>query len=235
MKWRYLILISAWCISVSTAFAADKNKISAQLEATRSMVETVAGKTEGNREAAADLDQARNALRYADDSFKAGKSMFGFGDLTPEAEKEIKISLDTAERATATALSRIEYVRATAELEAIEKQFAVVTGKLKLFEERKAEMERLRGEEIKCQVISKELETIKAEKTALVSQVEQLSGERNRADKLKIEQLELSRTVDELKTENARLTALQEKQTPEIKTAPVTAPVPDDQKKTIKK
>lgn len=223
MTFRYILLISTLCVSVTTAFAADKNKILSQLDATRATVEAAAGKIEGNREAAADLERARAALKDADESFKSGKSMFGFGDISPEAENEIKLAVDMAELATATALTRLEFVRATTELDAIEKQFTTVKGKLKLFEDRKAELERLRLEVAACQKTSNEFETIKAEKALLMSQVDQLAAERSRADKLKIEQLELTRKLEEVKAENARLStlaALLEKQLAEKK-APV--------------
>jgi len=212
MKWLYFLLILTFCSSVSSAFAAEKSKILIQCDATRSAVETAAGKIEGNKEAAADLERARTALKQADECFKAGRSMFGFGDISPETEKEIKLSVDMADLATATALSRVELVRATTELEVIEKQFAAVKAKLNLFEERKTELERLRLEAAACRKTENELEIIKIEKAALASQVDQLAAERSRADKLKIEQLELTRKLDEMNIENARLSAQLEKQ-----------------------
>jgi hypothetical protein len=217
MKWICFLLVSYSCAAVSITFAAENNKTLIQLDAVRSAVETAAGKSEGNREAAADLERARNALKLADESYKGGKSMFGFGDISPESEKVIKLSVDMADLATATALSRVEFVRAAAELDAIEKQFTVVNGRLKLFEDRKAELDRLRLEVAACQKTGKELENIKIEKAALTYQVEQLAAEQGRADKLKIEQLELSRKMDEMKVENARLSSLLEKQQPDGK------------------
>lgn len=229
MKWTNLLLIPLFSLQISTAFAAEKNKTLVQLDATRSAVETAAGKIEGNKEAAADLERARAALKQADESFSAGKSMFGFGDISPETEKEIKLSVDAAEIATLTALSRVEFVRATAEMDAIEKQFAATKAKLKLFEERKAELERLRLEAAACRKISNELEIIKLEKANLAAQIDQLNSERGRADKLKIEQLELTRKMDEMKAENTRLSTLLEKQQAEIKTVP--EPSHEDPKK----
>lgn len=220
MNWNYLLLISIFCVSVSSAFAADKNKTMSQLETTRSAVEAAAVKIEGNKEAAADLERARTALKYADESYKRGKSMFGFGDISPETENEIKLSVDMADVATATALSRVEFARATAELDAMEKQFTTVKTKLKIFEDRKAELEKLRLESAACQKTNNELEILKIEKANLASQVDQLSAERSRADKLKIEQLELTRKLDEIKAENSRLSTLLEKQQPPPPAAP---------------
>jgi hypothetical protein len=219
MKNFILILITTLLLPASIAFSAEKNKTVIDLENTRSAVEAAAGKIAGNQESAADLERARNALKYADESYKAGKSMFGFGDISPETEKEIKLGVDMADTATATALSRVEFARATSELDTIEKLSTTTKARLKLFEDRKAELERLRFEAVACQKTAKEFETVKAEKAALATQLEQLAGERTRNDKLKIEQLELSRKLDEMKSENTRLSALSEKQQEELKAA----------------
>jgi hypothetical protein len=237
MKKLIFLLISTLLVPASLAYSAEKNKTLIQCDITRSAVETAAGKIEGNKEAAADLEQARTALKYADDCYKAGKSMFGFGDISSETEKEIKLAVDMADTATITALSRVELARATSELEAIEKQFTSVKAKLKLFEDRTAELVRLRLEVAAGQKTTKELEAVKAEKVALTTQVEQLAVERTRADKLKIEQLELSRKVEEMKSENTRLATLVEKQQAELKALPVTLPPVDDaaKKKVAKK
>lgn len=229
MKWIYFVLISTFCVSVSSASAAEKSKTFIQLDAVRSAVETAAGKIEGNKAAAADLERARAALKSADESYNSGKSMFGFGSINPETEKEIKLAVDSAGLAAATALSRIEFVQATAEFEAIEKQFAAVKAKLKIFEDRKAELERLRLEADVCRKTSNELEIIKIERDTLASQADQHAAERSRADKLKIEHLESARKFDEMKAENARLSALLEKQQGESQTAP--DPKHDDPKK----
>lgn len=233
MKWPFhmicLLLVAPCCISVSSSIAAENNKTVIQLEAARTAVAVAAAKTEGNKEATADLERARAALKYADVSLKEGKSMFGFGEITPEAEKEIKISAEAADIAAATALSRVEFVRATAELEVIEKQFATVKAKLKLFEDRKTELERLRRDAEACRKTSNDLEIVKLEKATLASQVDQLTAERSRADKLKIEQLELTRKMDEMKAENDRLSALLEKQSAGLKAA--VAPTPEEPNK----
>jgi hypothetical protein len=237
MKKKSLLLIAIVCVATAaTAVAAEKNKTLIQLEATRSAVGTASGKIEGNKEAAEDLERARKALMNADESFKTGKSFFG--DISPETEKEIKLSVDTADIATATALSRVELVRAAAEMEAIEKQVVSVKAKLKLFEDRKAELERLRLEVAVCQKTTKELETVKLEKSVLAAQADLLVVERNRADKLKIEQLELTRKLDGLTAENTHLTGQLEKLQAEMKVITAAAAavvVPPPQEETKKK
>ncbi len=235
MKWHFTMIglsaVAACCMTTSSSLAAETNKTILRLEATRSAVIAAASKTEGNKEAAVDLERAATALKNADASLKEGTSMFGFGSMTPEAEKEVKISVDAADIAATTALSRVELVHATAELEELEKQFTTVKAKLKIFDDRKEELERLRREAEACRKISNELEVIKLEKATLAAQVDKLDEERSRADKLKIEQVELTRKMEEMKAENVRLTAQVEKQSAETK-----APSPEEPaKKLLKK
>ncbi len=226
---RFFVVLS-FCLSASTVFAAGKNKTLIQLDATRSIVETASSKTEGNKDAVADLERAKIALKKAEESYNIGKPYFR--DIGPETEKEIKMYVTMAELATVTALSRVELVRASAELEALEKQFVTASAKLKSFDDRMIELKRLRLESAEMQKTIRELETVKAEKAALASQVEQLAAERSRADKLKIEQLELNRNLDELKAENERLSSLLEIHPAETKTLPaVPAKLPDDSPK----
>jgi hypothetical protein len=223
---KLLILTALICLSATPLLAAEKSKTVIQCDIARTAVDSAASKVEGNKEAVADLERAKAALKSADDCYNAGKSFFG--SVSPEADKEMKLAVDAAELATAAALSHVDYAKAASELEAIDKQTTVVKAKLKLFDDRKAELERLRAESVASQKISKELETIKAEKAALATQVEQLNAERSRADKLKIEQLELTRKLDEAKAENARLSGLLEKQSKPVGAA---APAADDTKK----
>jgi hypothetical protein len=226
-----LVQITLFFLISSGALAAEKNKTLIQLDATRSAVETASGVTEGNKEAAADIERARTAIKYADESYNAGKSMFGFGSISPESEKEIKLAVDMADTATATALSRVEFVRATAELDAIEKQFVAVKAKLKLFEDRMAELARLRLEAEAGRKATTELEAVKLEKATLAAKADQLVAEQSRADKLKIEQLELNRKLDEMTAENTRLSTLLEKLQAESRTTPAATAIPDDSKK----
>jgi hypothetical protein len=239
MKWPFTLIVlsvlAACFVIASGSLAAETNKTILRLEATRSAVTATAAKTEGNKEAAVDLERAVAALKNADASLKEGTSMFGFGSMTPEAEQEVKISVDAADIAVTTALSRVELVHASAELEALEKKFATVKAKLKIFDDRREELERLRREAEACRKISNELEIIKLEKVTLASQVDKLDEERSRADKIKIELLELTRKMDEIKAENSRLSALLQTQSPEIKATAAVPPPEEAAKKPLKK
>ena len=63
MKTRILILITTLCISVSAATAAEKSKALVQLDSARVAVEALAGRIGDNKEAAADLELAKSAIR----------------------------------------------------------------------------------------------------------------------------------------------------------------------------
>ncbi len=204
-----VLMILVWS---STVFAAVTSvQLRGQIDAARVAIDATASKVEGSKEALADLAQARNGVAAAEESLKAGKSMFGFGDIGPDTAKEVKQAMELVEIATASALSRIEFTRATAELDAIEKQYTLVTAKLKIFDERKAELVRLRQEAASSQATTKENEELKGEKAALTAQVGQLTAELHKTEKLKTEQAELMRKLEELKGENSRLTGQAEK------------------------
>lgn len=177
MKTRILILTVTLCLSVSAALAAEKSKALAQLDAARTAVETMAGKIGDNKEAAADLELARAAINKGAEVSDKGRQMFGFGDMKPEAEREIKNYAEIADLSTAAAASRLEKTRAASELEALDKQLTAVNAKIKIFEDRKAELEKYKAEATKCQSAVRELETLKAENAQLSSRTERQQTE----------------------------------------------------------
>jgi DNA repair exonuclease SbcCD ATPase subunit len=175
MKRTFLIMITTFCISVSGSIAAEKSKIVIKLDASRAAVEALAGRIGENREAAGDLDQARLFLKKAADAHEKGLQVLGFnigglGTLKPEVEEEIKNYLDISDLSVATASSRLEKARAANELETIEKQLAGVKTRLKAFEDRKAELEKLKTENTR---LAGQIEKQMAEIKALNSQLEE--------------------------------------------------------------
>jgi chromosome segregation ATPase len=181
MKRTILILISTVFVLSTGVFAAEKSKILLQLESSQASVDSLAGKVGENREASTSLEKARASLKKASDIFAKGRQMLGFnigfGDLKPEAEEEIKSYLQISDISVATATSRLEKTRASAELETIDKQLASVKAKVKIFEDRKIELEKLKADAAKCQTASKELETLKSENARLSGQIEKQFAE----------------------------------------------------------
>lgn len=215
MKKTALMLIATFFISATSASAAEKSKVLVQMDASRASVDALAGKVGENREAAAALEQARAYLQKAADVQAKSRQLFGvnigFGDLKPEAEEEIKSYLEISDIAVATAASRIEKARAASELEIIDKQAASVKAKIKAFEDRKAELEKLKADAAKCQSASKEIETLKSENSRLSGQIEKQLAE------IKT----LSAQLEEAK-KTATVPSKPEKDPP----APVTPPAP---------
>ena len=222
MKRTVLILISIFCISASVSSAAEKSKTLLKLEASTAAVEALAGRTGENREASADLEQARGFLKKATDAHEKGRQLLGFsiggfGTLKPEAEEEIKGYLEISDLSVTTASSRLEKARAANELEAIEKQLNNVKAKMKAFEDRKAELEKLKADAAKCGTAAREVETLKSEKALLTAQLEKLTAERGKSEKATVEQTGLQKNIEEMKTENRRLGDQIEKQQAEIR------------------
>jgi hypothetical protein len=219
MKKTALILITMFFVAATSAFAAEKSKIAVQLDSSRAAVDALAGKIGDNREAGTALEQARTYLQKAADVQAKSRQLFGvnigFGDLKPEAEEELKSYLEIADIAVATATSRLEKARTASEFEIIDKQLANVKAKIKVFEDRKTELEKLKADAAKCQSASKELETLKAENTRLSAQIE--------------------KQIVEIKALTARLEAaikpVSEPAKPE-KTAPVPASLPEPVRET---
>lgn len=237
MKKTALILIATCFISASVSGAAEKSAILVKLDASRAAVEALAGKIGENREASADLEQARAFLKKATDAHEKGRQLLGFniggfGTLKPEAEEEIKGYLELSDLSLTTASSRLEKGRAAHELEALEKQLNTVKAKIKVFEDRKAELEKLKADAAKCAAAAKEVETLKSEKSALAAQLEKLTAERGASEKSAAEQTELQRKIEEMATEKKRLEAQLEKQQAEIKS--LTSQL-DEAKKTARK
>lgn len=177
MNTRIPILIAAVCLSAATAFAAEKNKVLVQLDSARAALESMDGKAAGNKEASADLDRARAALRKGTDLADKGRQMFGFGEIRPDVEREIKNCAEIAELSIAAAGSRLERSRAANELETLEKQLAAVKMRTRVFEERKAELEKCKSEATRYQSAARELDALKAENAQLSSRLEKQQSE----------------------------------------------------------
>jgi DNA repair exonuclease SbcCD ATPase subunit len=181
MKRAILILISTFFIISTWAFAAEKSKILLQLESSQAAVDLLAGKVGGNSEASTALEQARASLKKGSDIYAKSRQTFGFnigfGELKPEAEDEIKNHLQISDIFVATASSRLEAAKAASELETIDKQLASVKAKVKIFEDRKAELEKLRADAAKCQSATRDIEALKSENSRLSGQIEKQLSE----------------------------------------------------------
>lgn len=208
---RMPILTLCFLLITSSLYAEEKNKLLVQLETSRAAIETLSAKSADNKEVTNDLNQARTYIQKAQETANKGKAFIVFGELKPEAELEIRNYLEMGDVLVLTATARLEKARAAVELESLDKQFAAVKAKVKLFEDRKTEAEKMKTELAKCATAAKELELAKAEKALLSAQIEQFAAERSKHEKLKLELADITRKYDEIKSENYRLAAQLEK------------------------
>ncbi len=201
---------SILCLSVINVSAAEKGKALIHIDAARVAIEAATPKVGDNKAATADLELARASLKKAEDAYEKGKPMFGMGDIKPELEQIIKHFTGLTELAVSLADTHLAKARAEAELEPIEKQLTVAKAKVKLFEDRKAEIEQLKVEAAKYQAVAKELETLKADKEKITA----------RLDALITDKSDLAKKNEALTSEIARLSALRDTpETPKAKPA----------------
>ena len=208
------IMIMAFMLVFLAAYGADaaeKSKTLLLIDATRGAIDGFVARAGENKAVTADVELARAYLKKAEDAYEKGRQLFGFGDVKPEAELDIKHYAGLAELAISLGNSRIEKARVAVEFEALGKQLAEVKAKVKVFEDRKTEIDKLKADAARLPIISKELEVLKSEKALLATQIELLMAERGQSDKLKAGTAELTRKIEELKAENARLAEQVEK------------------------
>lgn len=174
LKWGaclILLLIPVLC------FADEKAKAQDQINAAKAAVEAFARKAGDNKAVTRDIEEARAALKRSEDALAGKRGMFGLGDLDQEAATGVKHLTDLAEMHLLVGQSRLDAAKAAEELKVLSAQVAKVRAKVKVFEERKAELERLRLTAEKHEVTVKELAAAKAENVKLLDKQKSLSLE----------------------------------------------------------
>ena len=157
--------------------AAETSKAKTLIDSAKVNIDAFAAKAGDSKAVADDLAQARTNLKKAEEIFAKGRQMFGLGDVKPEAEQDIKHYTAMAELSVSIAQTRLEAVRAETEAESLAKLLSAAKTKIKRYDDRKAEFEKLKGDAAKVQGIMKELEAIKADKAMLTTQMELLKSE----------------------------------------------------------
>lgn len=145
------------------AQADEKTRAQSQIEAAKAAVEAFAKKSKDNKLVAADIEAARSAIKRSEEAFANNRSMFGLGDISPEASASVKHLTDLVDMHLILGQSRLDRVKAAEELTVLSGQVAKVRAKVKVFEDRKAELERLRAVQAKYETLLKEMEQLKAD------------------------------------------------------------------------
>jgi hypothetical protein len=192
MRILKILACLALLIAPVTAQAGEKPKAQSQIEAARAAIEAFSKRSDDNKLVTGDLEAARTLLKKGEEAFAGGRAMFGLGDINPQAALDVKHFTDMVDLYLILGQSRIDKARAEDELKAMSSQVAKMKGKVKVFDDRKAELEKLRASVVKFEAIAKELEEVKAEKARLAEKVAKLELERKTAD------VELERLKGEL-------------------------------------
>ena len=164
------------------AQAGEKTKAQSQIEAARAAIEAFSRKSDENKLVTGDLESARAFLKKGEDAYAGGRSMFGLGDVNPEAGQDIKYDTEMVEIFLALGQSRIDNAGATEELALMNGQVTRMKAKVKVFDDRKAELEKLRADLVKFEATQKELEQLKAEHARLAEKTGKLELERKASD-----------------------------------------------------
>jgi len=164
-------------MTATNSLAADKAKVRAQIDGASSALEAFIAKSGDNREVSKDLDQAHHQITRAFETFEKGGQLFGLAGIKPEAEQEITHYLNLSDLYLTIAGYRVEKSNAAKELETLEKNLAAVMSKIKVFEDRKSEFDKLKGDAAKYQAAAKEVEVLKGDKRLLNAETERLSLE----------------------------------------------------------
>jgi hypothetical protein len=209
----------AWLVlalaPVAAQSATEKPKAQNQLEAARAAIDAFARKTDGNKQVSGDLDAARSYLKVGQTALEGGSSLFGLGDISPETAQEIKYATDMVELYLTLGQTRIDSAKTAEEHAAISAQVAKMKARVKVFDDRKAELVKLRAAMEQHDAIVRELEDAKAENARLGLKTGRLEKERKALDA----------ELDHLKAELAKRDQAEKQQAPATE-APVT-PAPE--------
>jgi DNA repair exonuclease SbcCD ATPase subunit len=203
------VAIAALLIGSSIANAADRNKSLAQIETIKAAMDQVKTIVGENKIASSDLDTAAKHLDKASAALKEGEKMFG--GISDEAEQEIRHQTSMADLTLKLATSRIERSKIESDLATLSKKTETVKAKVKIFDDLRAEIARLKGEIANNEKAVKELAALNAEKASLAAQVQKLTAETELLDKVKSEKESLQKSFNQLKEENNSLTRQLEK------------------------
>jgi len=153
--------------------AADSAKVLLAIENTKTSLGNVIDKSAGAKEYQDDIITAQNYLKLAESEYK--KNIGILGNLKDEAEPTVSHYIDMANATMAIVLSRIEKANQVREGEEIDKSIRKIKAKIKVFDDKNAEIERLKAESGSSRgtvaSVSKELADLKAENALLKKDV----------------------------------------------------------------
>jgi Rad3-related DNA helicase len=233
MRILLIVAIMALSIGLNSAAAADRDKSLAQIETAKNAIEQLKTKIGDNKIITPELDSATKYLEKALISLKEGEKIFG--GVSDEAEQEIRHQTSMVDLSLKLAASKLERSKIEPELAEITRKTSAVKARVKIFDDFKSEITRLKKELADNDKAAKELAALIAEKDNLAAQLDKLKVEKGLLEKIKEENDSLKKSMSRLKSENDNLTRQSDETVPEklpiqvkpkdIINAPVTKPV----------
>jgi regulator of replication initiation timing len=202
----------------SAGLSADREKSQARIDSARSSLNEFKSNAGESKTIDAEVKAAERNLEKASAAQKAGEKMFG--GLSDEADADVRHETSLLDLNLKLAASKLEKSKIEAESAVLGKKIDVVQAKVKIFDDFRAEIARLKEEVASTGKAVKEFEKLKGEKISLEEQVAKLSGE---MDKLGAATTEISALKVQLTAaieENRRLKVQQEKLPTESKAVP---------------
>jgi len=189
------IVLATMLMTPHVLRAADRSKSQAQIETAQTALNDFKARAAADATfASSELESAVRYLEKAAAALKAGEKMFG--GLSDEAEQDVKHETEMLDVTLKLAATKIERAKIEAESKTLGKKVDAVKAKLKIFDDFRAEIARLKGELATNEKAVKEVEALKAEKGALEAQITKLSTEKGQLDTLKEENLNLTRKLE---------------------------------------
>lgn len=190
--------------------ADEKTRAQGQIDAAKAAIDAFAKKTYDNKLVAADIEAARSVIKKGEEAMITGRQMFGLGDISPEAGRDVKHYADMVDLHLTLGQLRLDKTKAAEELKPIKNQVDKIKARVRIFEDRKTELEKLRASLVKYETVAKELENLKAENARLAE----------KEGKLMAEQKALGSELGQLKAELAKRDAA-------VPAAPVVPAIPE--------
>lgn len=170
------VLLFLWIYPLS-AVAADKDRSVVMIEAARLNIGNFKAKAGDSKIALPELNLANNYLGKAEYALEKGKNFLG--TVSDEAQQEVRRLTALTDIAIATGNSKLERSRVEVEAASLAARLEKVRARVKVFEDYRSEIARLKSELAKSSGASKEMASLKEGNASLQKQVEKLTAERD--------------------------------------------------------
>jgi chromosome segregation ATPase len=209
---RFILLIMVTALLLPLiSFAQDEDEIPAFLLKARETMGKVQARSADTKPFADDVLDAENYLKLAESEFKKNISSWS-RKLKPEAEPFVRHYAAMAELKASIILSRIAKKDIDAEKARLGKSLDEVKAKIKIFDDKNIEIERLKKEVSSLEAsisekggqsesLSKEIASLKSEQTQLLTQIKSLNEKAKAVDELVSLNKKLKADLDTLKAQ----------------------------------